>query len=687
MRRWWLLLAGVPLLAAALPVQGQTIRRPAIRLVAASPGLTLSPSSGKPGETIAVSGTGFACHSGKAVAVVSFNGAQQGSAVPVGCTGTFSASFRLPDVALGTYPVSAEGFAPKPSSPPPPSPTPTSTPTATNTSVPTNTAAPTSTATPTATPTNTPVPSPTATPTSTPTPTATGTPTLVATPTNIPTPTPSPTATLSSPQGPPPVVPPNPPNLSVAKAPDAAAVDAGNPIGFTVTVSNGSGPNTGTAVGVTLNDPLPAGPGISWSISPAYSGPGACAITGSGGSQTLTCAYGNLVPGSSASVHVTSGTNSASCGTYSNTASASAANAPTMTATATTAVQCPALKLTKTADAHQVNAGNPIGFTLTASNAQGAGTATGATLNDPLPSGGDLYWTISPPYSGPGSCSISGGEGPQTLMCNFGNLAPGTTASVHVTSDTDYYSCGTYTNTASLSATNAGTVTATDNVQVVNCATFRFARTVNPGKAESVSSSRVVSAAQSGTTGVPSGYSFDGDRASASVTVIAPSAPFTVKQRAHCMPPPTAGQVSTCTITETVTNNSGHSLRYQQVTNQIPNNLTITGQSTRRGTIAPSGHQVRWSGFTLAPQTSTTATIQVTFRPSQSQVGHHVRLSVGISASAVDLVTGQRYGERYGTLLTHVLVGTLPQTGSGGTGGNTGVAALPQTGGGAGPGP
>jgi uncharacterized repeat protein (TIGR01451 family) len=112
-------------------------------------------------------------------------------------------------------------------------------------------------------------------------------------------------------------------------------------VGYTITVSNSSASGTGTATGVTLNDPLPAGTGINWSISPAYSGPGSCAISGSVGSQVLTCSFGNLAPGASAKIHITSSTSS-SCGstiTLKNTATASATNAPSVSASATIVVQ------------------------------------------------------------------------------------------------------------------------------------------------------------------------------------------------------------------------------------------------------------------------------------------------------------------------------------------------------------
>ncbi len=122
-------------------------------------------------------------------------------------------------------------------------------------------------------------------------------------------------------------------NLTLTKTADAAIVAATGSIGYTLSVGN---PGSITAVSAVLNDPLPAGTGISWSISPAYSGPGTCAIA----SGTLTCNFGNLSAGGSASVHVASGTTAASCGVYPNTAAFSATSFATVQASATTTVQC-----------------------------------------------------------------------------------------------------------------------------------------------------------------------------------------------------------------------------------------------------------------------------------------------------------------------------------------------------------
>lgn len=123
------------------------------------------------------------------------------------------------------------------------------------------------------------------------------------------------------------------PNLSVTKTADQTKVSAGSPIGYTVTMSNSSAAGTGTATNVTLNDPLPAGSGVNWSISPAYSGQGTCTITGAPPSQTLSCSLGSLSPAISASVHVSSSNSSA--GTYVNTATLTADNNSPQSSSAT----------------------------------------------------------------------------------------------------------------------------------------------------------------------------------------------------------------------------------------------------------------------------------------------------------------------------------------------------------------
>src|ERR1035438_7615746 len=133
------------------------------------------------------------------------------------------------------------------------------------------------------------------------------------------------------------------PCLSFNKYADANSVAAGSPIGYTIALTNNAASETGTAAtAAALNDPLPGGTGINWSISGTYAGPGTCAITGALGSQTLACSLGDLAGGGSALVHVTSATSASSCAAYPNTATVSATNIISRQASAMTTVRCPA---------------------------------------------------------------------------------------------------------------------------------------------------------------------------------------------------------------------------------------------------------------------------------------------------------------------------------------------------------
>jgi uncharacterized repeat protein (TIGR01451 family) len=270
------------------------------------------------------------------------------------------------------------------------------------------------------------------------------------------------------------------PSPAVAKTADADLVNAGEQIGFTITASNGDAPGTGTAKGVAINDPLPGGPGIDWSIAPG--GPSNCSITGAVPNQTLVCTGVDLAPGESYSVHVVSGTQFDSCATYDNTATLTLTNgAPALLtavelaaddspleASASTSVQCPALTLTKTADAPSVKSGAQIGFTITFANA-GPGVASGVTLNDPLPSGGGVSWSIDTAGTTATGCAVNNVLDKQVLNCTIGALDAGVSMVVHLVSGTTLDSCTTYHNVATLNATNSPSLTAGADTQVTHC--------------------------------------------------------------------------------------------------------------------------------------------------------------------------------------------------------------------------
>ena len=135
-----------------------------------------------------------------------------------------------------------------------------------------------------------------------------------------------------------------------------------------------------------------------------------------------------------------------------------------------TTVASPNLSASKTADAASVNVGATVGFTIATSNSTAGGTAAAnnVALSDPLPGGAGTNWSISPAFTGPGTCSISGAVGAQVLNCSFGNLAPGIGASVHVSSSTT--DNGTLANTATITADNNATLTSSATISVGNAA-------------------------------------------------------------------------------------------------------------------------------------------------------------------------------------------------------------------------
>ena len=255
------------------------------------------------------------------------------------------------------------------------------------------------------------------------------------------------------------------PTLEITKTPDAATVNAGAQIGFTITVHN-AGPGVATAA--TLSDPLPGGSGVDWSISPAYAGPGSCSITGSAPTQTLGCSFGDLAADASASVHVVSRTAAASCKTYANTATADADNFGPVTASASTTVNCPNLTLSKTPDGGTVNAGSNISFTLTLSNS-GPGAATNVNIDDVLPVG--FTWTESPDLT---ECAIAAGA----LHCDIASLASGASFAVTVTAPTTGSDCGKVTNHATADADNYAQVSDDGDVTIL-CADVGVKKTGN----------------------------------------------------------------------------------------------------------------------------------------------------------------------------------------------------------------
>jgi uncharacterized repeat protein (TIGR01451 family) len=233
-------------------------------------------------------------------------------------------------------------------------------------------------------------------------------------------------------------------SLSVTKVADASHVDAGDDIGYTITVTNSG---EGTAKGVALTDDLPAGSGLAWAID-GGSGAGDCDIE----NDMLTCDFGEIAGGASKTVHISSPTTPASCGLVSNSVDVTSANDGSPSAgPVTITVDCPDVSVLKTADQGTIDAGDTAAFTIVVEN-HGDGVARDVTLTDTLPEG--VSWSQDS-----ASCDIEDG----VLTCDFGDLAPGASRTVHVSGKTDAQDCGELVNTATVSSSNEGKTDEVDN--------------------------------------------------------------------------------------------------------------------------------------------------------------------------------------------------------------------------------
>ncbi len=265
---------------------------------------------------------------------------------------------------------------------------------------------------------------------------------------------------------------PNTDNASITvRCPDVTVTKTGNgPISagenavFTIVVKN-LGP--GSASDVTLKDPLPAG--ISWLVGGANGDD--CKIS----DGTLSCEFGTLAPQATRTVTVTGETDGPDCGSVPNTATVGASNEPdgatgNNTSRASVTVNCPLMLITKTADAPEVSAGDQIGFTVTVTNS-GDGSTLGLAVDDPLPTGGGLAWSIA---SQSGGWSIAGGH----LRWGPGTLPSHSSTTVHIISPTAPATCGRITNTASFTTGNDGT--GSDDAAVrVDCPNVTVSKTAD----------------------------------------------------------------------------------------------------------------------------------------------------------------------------------------------------------------
>ena len=239
-------------------------------------------------------------------------------------------------------------------------------------------------------------------------------------------------------------------SLSKADAPDPVLL--GQPLTYTLTAHN-AGPLSATGAQVT--DTLPAGVTFQ-SATPSQ---GSC----SQASGTVTCVLGTLTASQNATVTIV--VLPQNLGSITNQATLSSAtfdpDLSDNTASAdTTVIPAADLSLTKTDSPDPVLAGQPVTYTLTASNA-GPSSATGVQVTDNLPAG-TTFGSATPSQ---GSCSQASG----TVTCALGTVASGANATVTITASRD--TTGSMTNQASVtsgvadpnSADNSASATTTVN--------------------------------------------------------------------------------------------------------------------------------------------------------------------------------------------------------------------------------
>ena len=202
------------------------------------------------------------------------------------------------------------------------------------------------------------------------------------------------------------------PVLVTTKTDNKAVIAPGMDDTYTITVRNDG---TVAAKNVTIADNAPATlTAVSWACT-GGSGGASCGSTTSGPGNLNVIR--DIPAGGQLTFTLTGTLSTAATGTLTNTASAtndpaiSTSNAPSSSATDTTTIRFPDLRATKDVlPIGNVSPGQIVAYTVKYKN-NGPGTAAGATLIDPLPSGISAFtsWTCS--ATGGATCPASPGAG------------------------------------------------------------------------------------------------------------------------------------------------------------------------------------------------------------------------------------------------------------------------------------
>jgi uncharacterized repeat protein (TIGR01451 family) len=252
---------------------------------------------------------------------------------------------------------------------------------------------------------------------------------------------------------------PPPPQLAVVKSPKNGAFTQGSQVSFTIVVRNPAPAGAQAASNVQLTDMLPGAGGLVWQNAATTQGSCVNPIAG----NALNCSLGNIAPGGSVTVTVTSPATTPTAACQNQPNPAATATSGGLTAQDSGFLSCTppgSYTLTKNPKNATYNIGQNISFTMVVTST-GPGIANNVVLNDPLPTLGNLNnWIIT---TNPGGvCTIVSNR----LNCPFGNLANGQTRTVVVATNAsggagaDACPGGTkLNNTATLTGTGLPTLT------------------------------------------------------------------------------------------------------------------------------------------------------------------------------------------------------------------------------------
>jgi uncharacterized repeat protein (TIGR01451 family) len=256
---------------------------------------------------------------------------------------------------------------------------------------------------------------------------------------------------------------PPPPQLAVAKTPKNGTFTQGSQVNFTIVVSNPAPAGAQSATNVQLTDTLPINGGLTWST--AIANQGSCTLSGTNNSN-LSCSLGTIAPQGSVTVSVTSTTTTplAACQSQSNPVALATADGG-LKAQDSGSLTCtpppPQLAVVKTPKNGTFAQGSQVSFTIVVSNPAPAGAqaASNVQLTDVLPGAGGLVWQNATTTQGSCVNPIAG----NALNCSVGNIAPGGSVTVTVTSPatTPATACQNQPNPAAVAT--SGSLTAQDS--------------------------------------------------------------------------------------------------------------------------------------------------------------------------------------------------------------------------------